>query len=112
MLCLYLAPLFILFAFGLVVLIQAAHAQGPIPANYDESKVGSYTLPDPLTFNNGEKVTNARQWERRREELLELFAENVYGRSPAPPKHINFNVFDFDKKAFGGKAIRPEFTLH
>ena len=112
MLRLYLAPLFIPFTFGLVFLIQAAHAQGPIPANYDESKVGSYTLPDPLTFNNGEKVTNARQWERRRQELLELFAENVYGRSPAPPKHINFSVFDFDKKALGGKAIRKQVTIY
>ena len=32
-----------------------AAAQAP-PANYDESRVGAYTLPDPLIFNNGKPV--------------------------------------------------------
>ena len=27
-----------------------------IPVNYDEAKVGTYTLPDPLTLNNGKPV--------------------------------------------------------
>jgi hypothetical protein len=80
--------------------------------NYDESKVGGYTLPDPLIFNNGSAVRSARDWKRRREEILELFAANVYGRSPKPPKHISFDVFDTDRTALGGKAIRKQVTIY
>ena len=93
-------------------LIINARGQNPIPANYDESKVGSYTLPDPLTFNDGHKVTNSRDWERRRRELLELFAENVYGHSPNPPSQIDFTVFDSDKSALGGTAVRKQVTIY
>lgn len=99
----------------LVVLIPSlnidARGQNSIPANYDESKVGSYTLPDPLTFNDGKKVTNAREWESRRHELLELFAENVYGRTPKPPNQTAFTIFDSDKNALGGKAVRKQVTI-
>src|ERR1700687_2992698 len=73
--------------------------------NYDESKVATYTLPDPLIFSHGKPVRNAREWKRRREEILELFASNVYGHSPKAPKRISFDVFDTDKIALGGKAI-------
>jgi hypothetical protein len=75
--------------------------------NYDESKVGTYTLPDPLIFNNGKPVRNAHDWERRRHEILELFATNVYGHSPRAPKRIRFDVFDIDKN-----ALRPIGRCH
>jgi (4-O-methyl)-D-glucuronate---lignin esterase len=90
----------------------SAQGQSPISANYDETKVGAYTLPDPLTFEDGKRVTNARDWERRRPELLELFQENVYGRSPTPPKRIDFTVFDSDKNALRGKAVRKQVTIY
>ncbi len=80
--------------------------------NYDESKVGVYTLPDPLIFNNGTPVGSARDWKRRRREILELFATNVYGHSPKAPKKASFNVFDIDKTALGGKATRKQVTIH
>ena len=35
----------------------------PNAVNYDESKANPYpNLPDPLTLNNGKKVTTARVW--------------------------------------------------
>jgi hypothetical protein len=86
-------------------------AQGQT-ANYDESKVGTYTLPDPLTFTNGRPVRTARDWKRRRAELIDLFATNVYGHSPRAPKHISFDVFDVDAAALGGKAIRKQVTIY
>ena len=85
-----------------------ASGQGPASANYDESKVGTYTLPDPLTFNDGKKVRNALDWERRRIEIVKLFQENVYGRNPQPPKQIDFTVFDSGRSALGGKAVRKQ----
>lgn len=80
--------------------------------NYDESKVGVYILPDPLIFNNGKPVRSSRDWKRRRREIFELFATNVYGHSPKPPKRISFNVFDINKTALGGKAIRKQVTIY
>lgn len=88
-----------------------AAAQGPSSANYDESKAGIFTLPDPLVFTNGKPVRTARDWEKRRRELLRLFEADVYGRNPSPPKQIGFKVFDLDERALGGKAIRKQVTV-
>ena len=100
-------------ALALLASCLAANAQGPSSANYDESKAGTFTLPDPLILNNGKPVPTAREWmKRRRAEILELFETNVYGRSPRPPKHIRFNVFDVDNKALEGKAIRKQVTIY
>ncbi|MBZ5653062.1 MAG: hypothetical protein LAO18_21570, partial [Acidobacteriia bacterium] len=53
------------WAVAALLIALSASAQSP-PANYDESKVGTYTLPDPLVFKNGEAVRSASDWERRR----------------------------------------------
>src|SRR5436190_8006436 len=86
-----------------------AAAQTKQPANYDESKVGTYALPEVLKLQNGDPVGDTQTWyQRRRTEILRLFEENVYGRSPAKPKDMSFEVFDTDRKAIGGKAIREQ----
>jgi len=48
-----------------------ALAAPPLPeAIYDEAKVPKYTLPDPLSMQNGERVTTAEAWRaKRRPEL-------------------------------------------
>jgi len=53
----------------------------------DGSESSSFTLPDPLIFWNGKKVSNARQWEKRRQEIMEDYDSEVYGRVPdkVPP---------------------------
>ena len=80
--------------------------------NYDESKVGEYTLPDPLVFNDGTPVRSAQDWtNRRRAQILELFTTNVYGHGPAVPVTLRYKVADIDKHALGGKAIRTQATI-
>jgi len=99
--------------FVAVALCTTAGAQGPSFPNYDESKVGAYTLPDPLVFDNGKPVRTAREWmERRRAEILKLFAMNVYGHSPKPPKKLRYQVFDEDHHALGGKAVRKQVSIY
>src|SRR6478672_1938310 len=81
--------------------------------NYDESKVGTYTLPDPLIFNNGKPVRTAADWtKRRRDEVLELFAANIYGHNPLAPQKLRYEVFDTDQNGLGGKAIRKQITIY
>ena len=84
-----------------------------IPVNYDEAKVGTYTLPDPLVLANGKPVRDAKTWnEKRRPEIVRLFEENQYGRAPGRPAAMSFDVFDKGTPAFDGKAIRRQVTVH
>ena len=84
-----------------------------IPVNYTESKVGHYTLPDPLKLRDGEPVTDAATWtNKRRPELIALLEENQFGRAPARPPAMHFDVFDAGTPAFDGKAIRRQVTIH
>jgi hypothetical protein len=84
-----------------------------IPANYDESLVGTYRLPDPLTFANGKQVRDAKTWfEKRRPEIVRLFEEDQYGRSPGRPAGMSFDVFDKGTPALDGKAVRRQVTVY
>src|ERR1700722_19919586 len=76
-----------------------------IPVNYTESLAGTYTLPNPLVLANGKPVKDAKMWtEKRRPEIVKLFEENQFGRSPGRPADMSFEVFDKGTPAFDGKA--------
>jgi hypothetical protein len=80
--------------------------------NYDESKVPSYTLPDPLVCADGTRVDDGRIWmERRRPEVLRLFEQNVYGRIPGSLGEVTFEVSSVDDSAVGGRATRKEVQV-
>lgn len=53
-----------------MLLAARLEAAAPFTPNYDEDRVPAYTLPDPLVFADGRPVKSARDWRRRREELL------------------------------------------
>ncbi|MHC4394900.1 MAG: alpha/beta hydrolase family protein [Planctomycetota bacterium] len=81
--------------------------------NYDESKVPKYKLPDPLTLCDGTKVKDGETWrKKRRPEILKLFREEVYGKSPEKLKTMRFVTTSVDKKALNGKATRKEVTVY
>jgi hypothetical protein len=83
-----------------------------IPVNYDEAKVGSYTLPDPLKLNNGKPVRNAKTWyTKRRPEIEAIFETQQYGRDPGRPADESFDVTDKGTPALNGKAIRRQVTI-
>ena len=82
-------------------------------ANYDESKVGEYTLPDPLLMANGKKVTTSWEWvSTRRGEILELFRTHVYGHTPPRVDATRFELASVDPHALGNTATRKEITVH
>ena len=85
----------------------------PYPANYEESKVPAYTLPDPLQMQDGTPVVTPEQWrDKRRPELLELFRSEVYGRSPGRPEGMHFETRSQASDALDGKAVRKEVRVH
>ena len=88
------------------------HVAG-LPVNYDEAKVGAYTLPNPLALENGRKVTHIEEWtSERRPELHRLFEHTQFGKAPGRPAGLSFNVFDNGIPVFGGKAIRKQVTIY
>ena len=103
---------FLSFAISIVLLPSLANAQ-PAAANYDEAKVPSYTLPDPLTLLNGAKVSDAETWRKvRRPEILGLFETSMFGRSPGRPAGMTFEVTSNVPGALDGKATRKEVTVY
>lgn len=57
-------------------------AAEPFVPNYDEKLIPAYTLPEALIANDGTSVTTPEEWMGRRAELLELFSEHIYGKTP------------------------------
>lgn len=96
----------------IIGLLQGMRAMAE-EANYDESKMPAYTLPNPLVMENGRAVTTAEQWRNeRRPELLRLFEEQMFGRAPGRPAGLHWEVWDEDRQALDGKAIRKQVTVY
>ncbi|MGD9723792.1 MAG: acetylxylan esterase [Pirellulales bacterium] len=97
------------FVVAVVLAFCGATAAAQEVANYDESKLPPYTLPDPLTMNDGRQVASAAMWrQQRRPELLELFETNVYGRRPPMWQAMRFRVESSD---WHGQATRKVVHL-
>jgi enterochelin esterase-like enzyme len=73
--------------------------KSPNAANFDESKVAPYALPDPLVLKNGKRVKDAKTWwERRRPEIAEEFDREVYGRASSNTPKVNWEVTSTTKE--------------
>ncbi len=85
----------------------------PDAANSDESKVGTYTLPDPLVFKNGKKVTDAKAWNQRRQEIFEEFDREIYGRLPKAIPKVTWQVIETTKETKGAiPAVTKKLVGH
>jgi hypothetical protein len=84
-----------------------------IPVNYTDAKAGAYTLPDPLKLANGQRVTDAKTWQqKRRPEIVKLFEDLQFGRTPPAPRKSHFVVTDSGTKVFNNKATRKQITIY
>jgi hypothetical protein len=70
--------------------------------NYDEQRVPAYTLPNVLGSKS--TVRTPDEWRTRRSELLALFRDTVYGRSPGKPDHLEFTTLEENPGAMEGQA--------
>ena len=82
-----------------------------LTVHFDEARVPSYALPDPLILESGEAVTSIEGWRHRRAEILELFRTHVYGRSPGAPDFLRSEVLASEPSALGGRAVREQVRL-
>ena len=49
-------------------------------------------LPDPFTFENGQRVRTKQQWQCRRQELKDLMQEYELGTLPPPPEQLSASL--------------------
>jgi hypothetical protein len=83
------------------------------PTNYDEAQVPSYTLPDPLICADGTSVTTPEGWwNHRRPEILALFEDQMFGKTPGWKLPVHTETRSVDPRALEGKATRKEIRLH
>lgn len=81
-------------------------------ANYDETKVPAFTLPDPLLCIDGTRVKNVKDWEKkRRPELLQLFADQEYGRTPKNKIKTTYQLVCENPQALGGLATSQQVMM-
>lgn len=80
--------------------------------NYDSKNIAQYTLEDPLTFCNGEKVKTPADWILRRQEILDIFAREMLGKEPPKPKTLIVEKFEEKEGALAGFAVRSQYKMY
>ncbi len=97
---------------SLIVALTLFYSSSFSQANYDESKVPDYTLPDLLTSTAGQKITSAQQWQSvRRPEVLKLMEEYVYGSVPELDYKVKFSTKNLKLKTLPETIEAKEVTI-
>jgi hypothetical protein len=105
----------LLGAMGFVLAAQTPQLPPNYPkAQYDESKVPQYTLPNPLVLLSGKRVKNTKTWvKKRRPEILNLFATNAYGRNLiGRPPEMTWGAVSTGTKTPDGAAVVKTVTIY
>jgi len=81
----------------------SGNEKAPNHANNDESLANPYpNVPDPLTLDNGKKVTTPEMWwKQRRPELVEGLSKYVYGFVPEHTPAVKWTVTTVDHEFIG-----------
>ncbi|MFN4145426.1 MAG: alpha/beta hydrolase family protein [Runella sp.] len=98
------------FLLHLLTLSVQSLAQSFTP-NYDEAKVGSYTLPNPLLMPNGQRINTPAQWRQQRIYWLNQFAEQVYGHTPTQKVQVRYETVSVSN-ALEGRAMRKIVRIY
>jgi hypothetical protein len=96
--------------FCLIGVVIVAGAQQPFVANMDESKVGEFTLPNPLQLPNGSIIHHKKDWEKHRAYWLAQFQQFMYGKMPSNKLKQTSQLIS-RTEIFGGKAIQYIWTI-
>lgn len=97
-----------LFAILMILDVSFCMAKEPADTNYDEAKVPAYKLPELLRDHEGRSVGRV-QWEgHRRNEILELLEDSVYGTTPSKQLNVRYELVGEDRNALAGRATRKQ----
>ena len=81
--------------------------EAPNAANYDESLANPYPdYPDPLKFNNGDTVKDAKEWWKlRRPEIAAAFEREIYGKLPVSQLEVEWKLVEEVKETKGAFQV-------
>ena len=85
-----------------------------IEPNYDEKLVPVYTLPSPLTRDDGTTVSTVAEWENsQRTQILAVVEKHLFGKIPPAPEEVKYQI-TAEKEVFGGLGTRKtvRFTFN
>lgn len=68
------------------------------------------TLPELMVMQDGTPVTTQQEFAARRQELLQLFADTMYGTIPTEGFQTSFEVLE-EGETLEGKAIRKQISI-
>jgi pimeloyl-ACP methyl ester carboxylesterase len=89
--------------------LESSCAQEQFP---EDPPMPAHVLPNPLQPANRAEIKTAEQWTNgRRDEILELFRTNVYGRVPATTYDKSFEVIKEDARAMNGDATLRQIAI-
>jgi hypothetical protein len=69
------------------------------------------TLPDILSFNNGDAVETADYYELRKNEMEQLLKDTIYGSVPDVAYEVSFKTLEENEQALDGNAIRKQIEI-
>lgn len=93
---------------GLALTLSAAAAMAPAAEpSPPTTAVTAFPLPEILADSSGRKLSDPAAWPARRADLLDLFAREMYGRTPiGRPDGLRFVIREQKRDARGGRATR------
>jgi hypothetical protein len=104
-------------AFFLVTLLSTIHLHSfaygqdkKFEPNYDEAKVPQFSLPPILEKSGGTGEQVHADWKVRRAELLEVFAQQMYGTPPSTPFELSCTPVE-SGPSLNGKALRQQLAV-
>ena len=66
-----------------------------------------------MRLADGKPVRDGKTWyNKRRPEIVHLYEEDQFGKSPGAPPDVMYDAFDTGTPAFDGKAIRKQTTIY
>ena len=85
-------------------------AQKPFVANYDESKISPYTLPEVLKTPNGQIVKDTNGWAKQKQYWLEQYSNVMFGKMPKKKISQSFQLIS-KKEIMDGKAVQYNWKV-
>ena len=101
---------FSIIPMGLVIALNMNVAHGQKETHFDESKVPNFELPAALISQDGLQISTPEQWTNtRRQEVLTLFRNHVYGHAPDFP--ASFKVVERSIKSVTDSVLQLRVTI-
>jgi hypothetical protein len=102
---------FLLFKKAMLLFVISGYSL--LSTAQNKSADTSYILPDALTTQSGKKITTVKDWEQiRRPEILQLFEENVQGKTPNKKIAVRFVTTSVNTTALNGTATRKQVRAY